>query len=785
MLETGLLIFDGAMGTMLQEKGYIDTTIPEELNIDHPQVIIDIHRTYIRHGAGVITTHTFGANAYKLSKSRYSLETIVLAAIDNARRAAGDTGTKIALDLGPIGRVMRPIGEMDFEEAYGYFKEQVLIGARQGVDLILIETMSDLGEMRAAVLAAKENADCPVFATMTFEADGFSLTGTDPENMVLALEALGVDALGVNCSLGPQEMIPIVERILDFSRLPVMVQANAGLPSVSFGKTHYSVTPEAFKDIYAGFVEKGVQIIGGCCGTGPKTIEKLAELKGNYRPRKITTRPRYLSSSQRRVNLDEGITLIGERINPSGNRQLKEPFKAGDFTPALKIAFEQVAQGAAVLDINTSLPGVDEKKAMLEIIELFNGLIDVPLQFDTTSPEVIEAALRHYNGVPVINSVNGKAEAMAEIFPLVKKYGAYVIALTFDEEGIPKKSEDRLAVAVKLITTAEAHGIDKSHLLIDTLVLTASAQQAEVMETLKAITSLKARHRVLTTLGLSNVSYGLPNRPLINRTYLAMALTAGLDTVIIDPGAPGVRDTLMAFNLLANHDADAKAFIRDYGLEAPPSPTAESPEVAACPDLLLKGDQAGTKALTQALLENHEPLWIVENHLVPALDEVGRQYEDKRIYLPQLIRAAETAGVAFDLVRKKLLSSGENLASKGTIILATVQGDVHDLGKNLVKVLLENYGYHIIDLGRDVLADRILEAVGQHDVKLVGLSALMTTTVLHMEGTIKAIKKKYPDVEVFVGGAVLTPEYAREIGADHYGRDARSAVTIADQFFKK
>lgn len=785
MLESGLLVFDGAMGTMLQEKGFVNTSIPEELNIENPEVIVSIHKDYIAHGAQVITTHTFGANAYKLSESKYSLEAIVSAAVDNAKAATEGTDVKIALDLGPIGRVMRPIGEMDFEEAYEYFKNQVVIGVSKGIDVILIETMSDLGEMRAAVLAAKENASCRVFATMTFEADGLSLTGTDPETMVLALEALGVDALGVNCSLGPGEMIPIVRRILDFSEIPVMVQANAGLPSVNFGKTFYHVSPEAFKEVYDLFVSEGVQIIGGCCGTTPQTIQKLCELKDRYQPREIKKRPRFVSSSQKRVNLDNGVTLIGERINPSGNRQLKEPFTSGDFSLALKMAFEQVEKGARVLDINTSLPGVDEKKAMLEIIESFNGLIDAPLQFDTTTPEVIEAALRHYNGVPIINSVNGKAQSMADIFPLVKKYGAYVIALTFDEGGIPKKFESRMAVAQKIIRTAGDYGIDKSRLLIDTLVLTASAQQAEVMETIKAIRAIKASGDILTTLGLSNVSYGLPNRPLINRTYLAMALGAGLDTVIIDPGAPGVIDTLMAFNLLSNQDPDAKAFIAAYANQTTGESVPETIREENLTQMLLKGSQEATRTFTEAGLETHEPLWIVENHLVPALDEVGRQYEERTIYLPQLIRAAETAGVAFELVRKKLLLSGEKLAPKGVIILATVQGDVHDLGKNLVKVLLENYGYEVIDLGKDTSPQKVVEAVARHRVRLVGLSALMTTTVLHMETTIKAIKTEYPETSVFVGGAVLTPEYAREIGADYYGRDARSAVTIADEFFTR
>lgn len=779
-----LLVFDGAMGTMLQSKGFTHSAIPEELNIDENELIVEIHREYIAKGAEVVTTNTFGANAYKLKPSKYSVQEVISAAIDAAQSAAEDSTTLVALDIGPIGRIMKPIGDLDFDTAYEYFKEQVVVGNEKNVDLILIETMSDLGEMRAAVLAAKENADCPVFATMTFEKDGISLTGTDPENMILALEALNVDAIGVNCSLGPKDLLPIVRRILNFTNLPVIVQANAGLPSIIDEKTIFSIDIDEFVKYYDIFVSEGVSIIGGCCGTTPEYIEKISQLKSKYFKKEMIVRENYLSSSQKRVSLDDHVTIIGERINPSGNKNLKLSFQKQDIGLAVKMAFEQVEAGAHVLDVCTSLPGVDKKKLMLDIIEQFNGLISAPLQFDSTDPEIIESALRHYNGVAIVNSVNGKASSMEAIFPLVKKYGAHVVALTFDEEGIPKHWEKRVEIAQKMITTAKKYGIEEEKLLIDCLVLTASAQQESVMETLKAIQYIKSHFKVKTTLGLSNVSYGLPNRPLLNRTYLAMALNSGLDTVIIDPGAPGVEDTLLAFNVLNNHDQDSMHFIEKYSDEKKVNESQFS-ETLDLKECLLKGYKDDTKKIIITLLKDYEPLDIVNRYLITALDEIGRLYEIKKIYLPQLIRAAETASIAFAQIRESIDKSDDELESKGKIILATVEGDVHDLGKNLVKVLLENYGYQIIDLGKDVSSDAIIESIVKNDVKLVGLSALMTTTVANMEKTITELRKQFSNIEIFVGGAVLTEDYALKIGADNYGKDARSAITIANDFFKQ
>lgn len=783
MKQDQLLLFDGAMGTMLHRHGITQLSIPEELNFQSPDIIQSIHREYLENGADVITTHTFGANAYKLSMSSYSVEDVIKKAIDNAKIAKGESDALIALDIGPIGRLMKPVGDMDFDTAYSYFKEQVVAGEKNGIDLILIETMADLGEIRAAVLAAKEHATCPVFATMTFEEGGISLTGTDPENMILALEALGVDALGVNCSLGPEKLLPIIRRILNFTKLPVVVQANAGIPYVENGETIFSVESDQYTEYCKLFANEGVQIIGGCCGTTPEYIQKINKIRDQFKPRQIKERDSFISSSQQKISLDSQIIIIGERINPSGNRSLKPAFLAGDITPAARLAFEQMEAGAHILDVGTELPGVDSIDLMKRVIDQFNGLITAPLQFDSTNPELLEVALRRYSGVAIINSVNANTDSMESIFPLMKKYGAYAVALTLDEKGIPKTAEKRLDIAQRLIQSAEEYGLSKDRFLFDPLVLTASAQQAAVGKTLAGIRLLTETLGVKTTLGLSNVSFGLPGRPLLNRTFLAMALTNGLSSVIIDPGAPGIKETLMSFNVLSNRDQDSTEYINTYG-----GVTAEPTELIkadiSLDEALLKGDAQITKDIITQLLNEHDPLWIVENYLVIGLDNIGKDYEKKTIYLPQLIRAAETAGVAFQLIRDHLIKSDQVLESKGTIVLATVKGDVHDLGKNLVKVLLENYGYTVIDCGRDVSTELLIETIKANDVKMVGLSALMTTTVANMVDSIKAIKETFKDLPIIVGGAVLTREYALSIGADAYGKDSREAVEIVKNFLK-
>lgn len=837
-----LVIFDGATGTMLQRYGMKPGTLPEALNITEPELIQRIHREYLEAGADVITTNTFGANAYKLSASGFSVDQVVKAAVDNAKSARGDRKALIALDLGPVGKMMKPIGNLEFDSAYGYFKEQIVAGVEAGADLILIETMSDLGETRAAVLAAKENCALPVYATMTFADDGRTLTGTDPEIMILALEALGIDALGVNCSLGPEELAPIVRRILAFSKVPVMVQANAGLPVSVNGRTEFSVDAQVFAAYARGFVAEGVKIIGGCCGTTPEFIQALSGLREDYKPAPPVTREDYVCSAQQKVALTGKFTLIGEKINPSGNKGLKAQFLAGNASAAIKEAFDQIRNGAEVLDVCTSLPQVDELSVMTEILEAFSGLIEAPLQFDSTKPAVLERALRLYSGVAIINSVNGKASSMEKIFPIAKKYGAYVVALCLDEDGIPETAEGRMAVARKLIDTAASYGIDESRLMIDCLVLTASAQQAAVLETLKGIQAVKATTRALTTLGLSNVSYGLPYRALINRTYFAMALASGLDAVIIDPGAEGILDTLMAYRVLANQDQGAVHYIeyqnekaaqtkqtsdsRDALLSAAQGHAAQAVSLigqltgetalsteaigaqpirpgevkdqaqkaqgtapAAAADsferLLLEGQKDQLLSRAQTLLETTPPLAIVDLHLIPALDAIGQRYEARSIFLPQLIRAAETVTAAFELIRAKLSESSEAMTSKGRVLLATVQGDVHDIGKNLVKVLLESYGYEVLDLGRDVPVDKVVQTAVKENIRLVGLSALMTTTVSNMEETIQALRATGAPIQIMVGGAVLTESYAKTIGADDYCRDARAGVSVAARVFSQ
>ncbi|CZQ90008.1 homocysteine s-methyltransferase [Trichococcus palustris] len=782
----GLILFDGAMGTMLQNYGMKPGQNPEALNLEDPELIARIHKEYVEAGAQLLTSNTFGANAYKLYETGYSVKEVVEAAVTLAKKAAAGTETLVALDIGPIGKMMKPIGLLTFEEAYDLFREQVEAGAAAGADVILIETMSDLSEMRAAVLAAKEHSGLPVFATMTFSEDGNTLTGTEPEIMAISLDALGVDVLGVNCSLGPKELVPIIERILKATNTPVMVQANAGIPVTEGGIARYSVTSEDFLESAKDFAAMGVSVIGGCCGTTPAYIKDLKGAATYFRKREQQELGSYVCSAQKKVRLDGKVTLIGERINPSGNKKLKEQFMAGNPMAAVRVAFEQVQNGAEVLDVNTSLPGVDEPGYMKEIIDGMSGLVEAPLQFDSTNPDVLEMALRRYSGVAIVNSVNGEEESMTAIYPIVKKYGAFVVALCLDEQGIPDDAAGRAKVAGKLIGRAKDYGIDEGRLLIDCLVLTASAQQKAVMETLKAMRWVKEHSRSLTTLGLSNVSFGLPFRALINRTYFAMALTSGLDTVIINPGAAGIVDTLKAFNVLAGHDEGAMEYIA-YNSDA--APKADGPKKAVGPrtfkDILLEGDKNGIAEATKELLINEEPLSVIDNHIVPALDEVGKLYEKKDIFLPQLIRSAETAGVAFEILRGKLTEGHKKLEPKGTIVMATVKGDIHDIGKNLAKVLLESYGYDVIDLGKDVPIEKIVETVKERKVKLVGLSALMTTTVVSMEETIAALRRENLPVKVMVGGAVLTEKYSKTIGADYYSKDARAGVLVAEEVFRQ
>ena len=785
-LQKGFLFFDGAMGTYLQEEGLKLGELPEAYNIEKPEIIAGIHKKFIDAGSDIITTNTFGANGLKLEESEYSVEELIESAVKIARNAAGSE-KYVALDIGPIGKLMEPTGILSFEKAYELFKQQVIAGEKAGCDLFLIETISDIYEAKAAILAIKENSELPVFCTVSFQEDGRTLMGTDPLTMVTVLEGLGIDALGVNCSLGPKELLPIVEEILKYASIPVMVQPNAGLPKMKDGKTVFDIDSDTFADYMEKMAQAGVRVLGGCCGTKDefirKTVERVSKLEAKELVKKDTT---VISSSVQSVVFDE-VRVIGERINPTGKKKFKEALKNHDIDYILGQAIEQNEGGADLLDVNVGLPEIDETAVMVEVIKELQTILPLPLQIDSSSPEVIEAGARIYNGKPLINSINGKLEVMEDILPIVKKYGACVIGLTLDENGIPSKAEERFEIAKKIVDKAAEYGIDKKDIFIDCLVLTASAQQAEVMETLKALTMVKEKLGVKTALGVSNVSFGLPNRPILNRTFLAMAMQAGLDAPIMNPNTEEMMQTVFAYKVLANQDVDSEKYIARYGNQIKADTGAKSVSAGAEKDLkeiVIKGLKEEAKAKTKELIKVETGLDIVKNYLIPALDIVGKRFEKGEIFLPQLIQSAETVKKAFEVIKEKLEADGEEKISKGKVILATVKGDIHDIGKNIVKVVLENYGFDIIDLGKDVPIEKVVETAKKEGVQLVGLSALMTTTVISMKDTIEALKKEGVPCKVFVGGAVLNQEYADMIGADYYAKDAQESVKIAQEFFK-
>ncbi|EHI98914.1 Methionine synthase [Clostridium sp. DL-VIII] len=792
-IKDNILIFDGAMGTMLQKKGLKLGENPELLNIKEPYIIEEIHKEYINSGANVITTNTFGANELKLKLCNLEVEDAVDAAVKIAKRAKGDSNTYIALDIGPIGELLEPMGTLGFDRAYEIFKRQVIQGTKSGVDIILIETMTDLYELKAAILAAKENSDLPVFCTMTFEENLRTFTGCSPEAMVLVLEGLGVDALGVNCSLGPKQLKPVIEEICSIAHIPVMVQPNAGLPTLSIGnETRYDVTKEEFADTLCGFIDSGVRIIGGCCGTTPEYIK---ELSNTVKEKKIIpiTREHYaaICTPSKVVRID-GVRIIGERINPTGKKIFKEALKNGDLDYILSQAVSQIEAGAHILDVNVGLPEIDEPSMMHKVIKEIQGIIDTPLQIDSSDHKAIETGLRYYNGKPILNSVNGEDAVLDKILPLVKKYGASVVGLTLDERGIPAKAEERFEIAKKIINKAAEYGIKKEDVFIDCLVLTVSAQQEEVQETLKAVRMVKEKLGVKTVLGVSNISFGLPNRELINETFLALALANGLDLPIINPNAKGMTRVIDSYNVLYNYDKGAESYINNYAnVEVLTEVTAKgttknnlSANSNANTDhdlkyIVIKGLKEEAKQATIELLKSKKELEIVNEYLIPALDEVGSKYEKGELFLPQLIQSAETVKNAFSILKTEIAKSNTKSISKGKIIVATVKGDIHDIGKNIVKVILENYGYEMIDLGKDVPIKTVVEEAKNHEVSLIGLSALMTTTLKSMEETIKALREDGYNGKIFVGGAVLTKDTAERIGADFYAKDAKESVEIA------
>lgn len=786
ILENEVLIFDGAMGTMIQNKGLKLGELPEALNIKSPETIIEIHREYIKAGAKVITTNTFGANELKLTNSGYSVEEIIHHSILNAKKAIDGKDVYIALDIGPIGELLEPMGTLKFEEAYEIFKRQILQGVKDEVDLFIIETMTDLYEAKAAVLAAKENSDLPIFSTMSFEPNRRTFTGCTPVSMVMTLQGLGVDALGINCSLGPKEIEPILDEILKYSKVPVMVQANAGLPAVIEDQTVYDVLPEEFAAYGRKFIEKGVRVIGGCCGTTDQYIEELVNAVQDLEVSTLDIdRFSGICTPTNPVFID-GVKVIGERINPTGKKRFKEALKKQDFDYILREAIAQVESGAHILDVNVGLPEIDEEKIMVKVIKEIQSILDIPLQIDSTDPKVIESGLRVYNGKAIVNSVNGEDKILDLILPIVKKYGAAVVGLTLDENGIPSSGLERYKIAEKIVKKAEEYGIHREDVYIDCLTLTVAAQQEDVIETLKALALVKENLKVKTVLGVSNVSFGLPNRELINKVFFAAALYEGLDLPIINPLDREMMDTIFASNLLWNRDINGKEYLAYH--EDFKSKEKGKKEVSEnkldLSDIIIKGMKEEAKSSTLNLLLERDPLEIVNEYLVPALDLVGERYEKGSIFLPQLIQSAETVKSAFEVLKESLSKGSGTDISKGKILLATVKGDIHDIGKNIVKVLLENYNYEIIDLGKDVPIERIVEEVIKQDIKLVGLSALMTTTVKSMEETIVQLKKVNSDIKIMVGGAVLNEDYAGMIKADFYAKDAKEAVEIAKDIFR-
>ena len=790
MQEKDFIFLDGGMGTMLQKKGIIAGEIPELLNITSPARIEEIHAAYINAGSDIVYSDTFGVNRFKLEKTEYTVDQIVKAGVSIARNACSkaDHPCYAALDIGPLGKLIEPTGSLTFEEAYDVFKEIIIAG--EDADLIVLETMTDIYELRAALLAAKENSDKPVICTMSFEANGRTFTGCSCSSMALTLTSLGADVIGVNCSLGPDELLPFIQEIGHFTHLPLAAKANAGLPDPMTNK--YNVTARDFAEAAVKFAESGVKFLGGCCGTDPDYIRELNTLLTDKRfaARKEETDhgkdiPTAICSGTETVIID-GPRIIGERINPTGKKKFKEALKNNDKNYILSQAIEQQEAGAEILDVNVGLPDIDERAMMVRTIKALQGITPLPLQIDSTIPEVLESALRVYNGKPIVNSVNGEEQSLQRILPIVKKYGACVIGLTLDENGIPKTAEKRFEIAGKILDRCVSIGISRQDVFIDCLTLTASAEQANVMETVKALHRVKTELGLRTVLGVSNISFGLPNRELVNSNFLQMCLTMGLDLPIINPNIPSMTGAVRAYRLLANIDKDSVEYIKAYNNTAPAA-AAAAPKAGtdASPQGLLYAVQSGLKQegaeITEKLLETTDPMVIIDEMLIPALDKAGADFEKGAIFLPQLILSAGVAQAAFEVIKSKM--PNDSGVSKGKVVLATVKGDIHDIGKNIVKVLLENYGFEVIDLGRDVEYQDVVDAAMPDDVKLVGLSALMTTTLKSMEDTIRLLREAKPDIKIVVGGAVLTPEYAEKIGADFYGKDAKATVDAARQVY--
>ena len=735
LLERDYVILDGGFGTEMQKRGMKPGETSEIMNFKMEDEVCAVLRSYVEAGSDIVSANTFGINRFKLKETGYTVEETVNKALDIAKKAVSGTDTLVALDIGPIGQLLEPTGTLSFEEAYDVFAE-IIKAAGNKPDLIVIETMTDLYEIKAALLAAKENSDLPVFTYMTFEKNGRTFTGCSPSAMAVTLTALGADAIGVNCSLAPTELYETVSEIAKWTTLPIVVKANAGLPDPVTGE--YSVSAQQFADDYKYFRDMGVKIYGGCCGTSPEYIREIKKLLSEKAPEKrvVPEIPACVCSYAKTVDIT-APRIIGERINPTGKKLFKEALRNNDINYILNQALEQTNAGADILDVNVGLPEIDEKEMMVRVVKALQGITDAPLQIDSTKPDVIEAALRVYNGKAIVNSVNGEDETLDAILPVVKKYGAAVVGLTLDKSGIPFAAEDRFAVAEKIVKRAAEYGIPANDVYIDCLTLTASTEQAAAMETLKAVTMVKEKLGVKTVLGVSNISFGLPTRELVNSTFLSMALLSGLDLPSINPNIAAMSGAVFAYRVLKNIDKNSVEYIERFGGETAAKPVAAKSEITLA-YAIEKGLRDEAASLTEKLLESEDSMDIINNHLIPALDRAGADFEKGRIFLPQLILSANAAQGCFGVIKSKMQSGTEQI-SKGKVVLATVKGDIHDIGKNIVKTLLENYGYTVIDLGKDVAPEAVVEAAREHNVSLVGLSALMTTTLGAMEDTIKLI----------------------------------------------
>ena len=791
-LKDNIVYLDGGMGTLLQAKGLKPGDAPERWNISHPDVICGIHRDYFDAGSNIVCTNTFGANTLKYSKDE--LEKIIRAAVKNAadaRAQSSSAGEKfIALDIGPSGKLLKPLGDLDFEDAVGVFAETVRIGTSCGGDLILIETMNDSYETKAALLAAKENSDLPVIVCNAYGEDGKLMTGASPAAMAAMLEGMGAAALGANCSLGPRQLRGVAIELLQNASVPVILKPNAGLPRSVDGKTVFDVTAEDFSDEVCELVKKGVRVVGGCCGTTPAYIKALTDKTRGMTP--VPVRDKNLtvvSSYTHAVKLGKAPILIGERINPTGKKRFKQALLENDMDHILAEGVKQQEKGVHILDVNVGLPGIDELDVLKNAVCELQAVIDLPLQIDTSDIRAMEAALRRYNGKAMINSVNGKEESMEAVLPLVKKYGGVVVALTLDENGIPATADGRVEIAEKILRRAAAYGIGKNDIVFDTLTMTVSADNTAALTTLEALRRIKNGLGCHTSLGVSNVSFGLPCRDAVNSVFFAMALENGLSAAIMNPYSADMMKTYYTYNALSGLDENCAAYIgASDSFAAVPSPGTAAPAAAArtaedfsseLQRAVVKGLRDRAADITRELLVSIPPLDIVNNEIIPALNIAGTGFENKTVYLPQLLMSAEAAKSAFEVIKTHMSGSGKT-AGKGVFVIATVHGDIHDIGKNIVKLLLENYGFDVVDLGKDVPPETVAEAVVRLHAPLAGLSALMTTTVPAMEETIKLLREKAPWCKTVVGGAVLTQEYADKIGADKYAKDAMETVRYAE-----